>query len=693
MPLCPVGIVVPQAKHAAARPTSVSQMRTALEDKLRPGWAAAIAMSSSAGARKAADGLLHRRADSLAPSGGTFAPDPAAAPFVPAWGRNRAFGHLSTYSVALHRHDHGLNPATEMPALLAPPQRTLNAILAGPPARRADMTKAVPEDRDHKNEESQVHGVRQNSEVLEGKPRTARSMSIKELSAGFGFDIDSDADFRHPLHGALGSSLGSRSSTDKANPGVPGQRVAVEGRTGHGSEPSTAMPHYDPAQGHDDALATEQAYLRVNHEPRQSLSAPDLQHLLQKLGLLGNGSHPLPAHEADEDAGSEDESDRSAEYSNPSDEERARERRDLATAKAGQSSPARPARMLAGKVGQDLVMAHRSVATDTSDQEDIISNPSDEDRLAIGRATQIGGSSRDRHVPVLLHQSGPFSAANSINQRVPANGTFSMNANAPEFVLPSKRSHAIPIVAPPQAIGEAQTRAGPLASTAASLNAAALEFKPQNNASMGTAANLTIGPSRDDSTSERTLSGLPEIQTSNVSTPPGVDNMRGFKFPPSPRLHPISPDNVVSPLPMHSQLSSESARKVSGPPDLRARSLPAPKTLPNSLLDQFTIVSPIKDGGFLGEKEFISSGSKPNSAPPDVMIMGGSPLEAPQTPAEALRSVDTTLVTDHALLHPAPVQAILSSDVSMSEFGSRNVSPEAKVSLRTVNVTAVLLVA
>lgn len=195
----------------------------------------------------------------------------------------------------------------------------------------------------------------------------AKSMTLEELSAGFG--INPDVDVEHPVPTA--SSPRADASVDEMEATSPAkERVAVEGATGHSSLPASASL--------DGGMEDTKSYLAVVHEPRKSFSAPDLhERLAEQARTLAAANDTEEQNLVDDTQGEESdvESDVGTEYSNPSDEERAKVRRDQGLPSSSLSPVA--------------LFRNPDHWLDRAETEEIVSNPSEEETLASRRASWV----------------------------------------------------------------------------------------------------------------------------------------------------------------------------------------------------------------------------------------------------------------------------------------------------------------
>ena len=481
-----------------------------------------------------------------------------------------------------------------------------------------------------------------------GAAKPARLLSLKELSAGFGIsDSESDAGkqailptFGRP--GLLASSLAAEAKpfVPSAPPAieveaelltsqdVPLERIPIEGAIGHASVSSTALiQDLDELSPRQDMHANSSALLRPGHETRRSVSAPDLHQLLAEVKEAHGTDEGEPqspfvtsekgyAVESGADSDSESVVSRAskrslAEYSNPSEEERARERRNLSRSV---SSPLAPMQThssgssitsLVG-LGNNAVsptasfvyangssILRNSVAEkwlDRHESEEIISNPSDEEEILANLG--LTESRRPSWTPSMLSQAntfGEFSLHSTAGLSGRPDYLHAANASYASATSSTARSNAtaeqsktsLNAAAPAFVFGGTSQTLPSLALTALpNLNPSASEFKPSFTFS-------TTGPGLPQSSTVTASNGLEQeeeeeedrevsdretkrskvednegvVWLSDISPeltatlPPGIQpltpgfsTLQSFRFPPAPVLGPVSPATKPSPL-------------------------------------------------------------------------------------------------------------------------------------------------
>lgn len=198
----------------------------------------------------------------------------------------------------------------------------------------AGLVGAVEEEAENEmeggNAGSSGHLQQPHSNIVDdiSKPLFAESRMLQQSSANIvtepEFGLTSSAASEEPER---------RASSPKASPAVHiHNRIAIEGAVGHSSMPNSASAHME-AEGGNDGLNTF-------HEPRKSISAPDLhERLLEAAQGAGLAESPADTEHSERES-SDIASDVDTEYSNPSDEAQARARRDKGLSSASFSPAA-----------------------------------------------------------------------------------------------------------------------------------------------------------------------------------------------------------------------------------------------------------------------------------------------------------------------------------------------------------------
>lgn len=498
--------------------------------------------------------------------------------------------------------------------------RDAQGLLSMPGSASAPTFSSICEEDEDQDEEMST-GKNQH-DVLRRKP--AQSLSLEELNAGFGIsNVESE------LQPSMSSaSLVAPPSTlvAMARPFVsvqapliaekdsgiaefqPQARYAIDGATGHASLPITAIPLND-----DDSTVPLQSelpfkrLLKSGHEPRRSISAPHL-HLLQAQinDLIDSEADPKSpfaqsdkGYVAESRADSDTESASSGtshkkydEYSNPSDAERARERRDISRSSTSplamrhlpkpSVSSAISAKGLSGGLSPSVSLVNASGSSihrnsvaerwlDQHESEEIISNPSDEEEIlaSLGRTdtrqlswtpsfvghfdTTSGNVPDNTHATLAAPHcvSASFTSATSSS----AKSRPTLNATAPVFVF-----------------GGAPHRPANPTNNLVDLNPSAREFKPTftfraaaptlpteiDNEDPREGSNRDLKRSRmsDGNRAIWLLDVSPDplsITSSTLSPPlhtPGLSNMQSFKFPSTSaqRPQPVTKPDPLSAL-------------------------------------------------------------------------------------------------------------------------------------------------
>ncbi|KAK9895787.1 hypothetical protein P389DRAFT_69676 [Cystobasidium minutum MCA 4210] len=268
-----------------------------------------------------------------------------AAPFVPHWNQALAKpgpaepiseqlppfrGHSTSISMAMPSqsmtffgHQPPFGPRGPIPSRMAS-----NGMHTPP----AGLTPALLEEEEDeialdtiKGNEAKYHSAAGDAEDAKEPELTksAKDLSLKELYAGFGITSDLDAAsasdaLQHSLY--AGPEAVRPADLPLVSPAQ--ERVNVEGATGSMSMPASASL----AEG----MEAQRDTLAVNHAPRKSASAPNMHDINAKPFKPARldrfeSSKSLSATEGDQ---RDIESNAATEYSNPSDEERAKRRRD-----------------------------------------------------------------------------------------------------------------------------------------------------------------------------------------------------------------------------------------------------------------------------------------------------------------------------------------------------------------------------
>lgn len=477
-------------------------------------------------------------------------------------------------------------------------------------------------------------------------PKSTKMMSIEELAAGLGISPDPEPCLIDAADDASDKALavnGRDAVQEKDDHQTrPIQRVAIEGAEGAASLPATSLINtYSPIDQAEEPVSPHQAdgapTLNVHHEPRKSLSAPNLQLFLADAANSGQinflSRHPVSEQGYVAGQSSESQSGRStpvsAEYSNPSDEERARQRRILSTSTKGPHKRDNIVRT----ASHSPVTALRNPESwlDRNDSEAIISNPSDEEEilrehlmhphprqtlhwndLPIPSATAINTAPFFIHASTPSHASSTFPSSVGRDPSSKPGSRLGLNAAAPEFVFGGVArsrisgrhggSLASSVATDVQQVTDVQQDPSTKSRETPHLNAAAPEFKPNFIFKLPPLPPSTAGQSREPFTSMFSSNApyvedyVPEAQPGSAKrqrvehahgqhddsrfedisseiTPRkiiapanqflsqkgpqadananGKDNMRSFKFPPSPVLAPqASPPSQPSPMTM-----------------------------------------------------------------------------------------------------------------------------------------------
>jgi hypothetical protein len=181
-------------------------------------------------------------------------------------------------------------------------------------AKRTTETLAQPEAEPSEKNDECAHNATEVSD--EAALPSAKSMTWKELSAGFGFECDSEDE--PPACKDQSPLLQINSAAMPA--GFASERIAIEGAVGYLSMPSSATSNV--------SIEDSGIHLGIYHVARKSASAPDLHGLEAELAQAHLKAEETQGEESDV------ESDAGTEYSNPSDEERALIRRNKLVAPA-----------------------------------------------------------------------------------------------------------------------------------------------------------------------------------------------------------------------------------------------------------------------------------------------------------------------------------------------------------------------
>lgn len=452
-------------------------------------------------------------------------------------------------------------------------------------------------------------------------PKPARLLSLKELSAGFGIS-DTESETLNQSPALAGLTQGKAALAADAKPFVPIQppliaiavdegaaggslppaRIAISGATGHASTPSTALIVDDATVSPVDLSHTDpqiENLLRPGHEPRRSISAPDLHLLLSKVQesqdsetdpkspfVLSEGGYAAEsrADSDSESAASTNSKRKFDEYSNPSDEERAKTRRDLSRSSTSPLTSRHRPRVTQSSIAsfEGLAASHptqlsfanassssvlrTSVAEkwlDRHESEEIISNPSDEEEILANLG--LTESRRPSWTPSFAGQFdstfGNMPRLGPTAHAANANGSFSSATSAAD-----RSKTSLNAAAPAFVFGSHPSRAG-TASPAPNLNPAASEFKPAFTFRASGPALPPVGNDEDEDPREASsrdikrsrraepestiwLSDVSPEPTAKIVQPvsptlntPGFTSMQSFKFPPAPS--PLKPEPTL----------------------------------------------------------------------------------------------------------------------------------------------------
>ena len=323
--------------------------------------------------------------------------------------------------------------------------------------------------------------------------RRASDMTLKELSAGLGMASDTE---REDNPWQYASQLMARSG------------VTVSG----GIEAGGPIAADNSLQAAVDAVAASQTQPLSRHRAQRSQSVPDLKSIqlaeVKERDTVTEASpSPRPVSGMGYNAGLSEASDGSASesdfhYSNASEAEEARCRRDL-VANGATASP--------------ILLEHRESnrSVEGSESDDVISNPSDEEALGTARSAWVQQSSIG--MPFLLHAA---SLSNASTDRSAA--TTALNAAARPFIMP------VPYVRPsdmaPEAVPVTKSELDPTASAFAPFRSTSVQ-PPSQAMDLSQPVATIAGDGSDDQ---------PELPERRAS-------LQEFRFPATP----ATPSNAV----------------------------------------------------------------------------------------------------------------------------------------------------
>lgn len=512
--------------------------------------------------------------------------------------------------------------------------------------------------------------------------RPAKTLSLRELAAGFGISSDTDED-GHDIELVPASSPNDLSTgQEQENPiHVAHGRAAVEGVVGHHPLPSSG------SLADDMAIKQVASTLPLPYNPRRSVSAPDLHEKLATVLQQAPSSTSDGGYTAEEDdeAAHDSGSVAGTEYSNPSDEERAKVRRDEALRKRDSLSALFP-------TAENWL--------DRGESEAVVSNPSDEDESTTRHLPWSLAHSATASPADYLHHHHQLSALNRNPHNSPPKPSV-LNVNAPSFVYGAKPAVSQRkdssasssfsyegsklTLADARAASKQVQQVRSLEAAKARLNVAAPVFMPSlplKTTILNTSATEFIPPhfAMDSDASEfmdsrkldETLDSKlqADVWLSDVTTPEAavphhshlettVDSLRlqdqvgtivredpmlTFKFPPSPHLKPVSPQLQPSPL-------------STGAPQIPPLVAISGNTFQNALSEYPHEESPTVSGNLVEVQSKVpSTKSRP-------------PIPSFDPPAEncGLQPSDTVPLSPLTPLHPKP-----SSELPVSEFGNES---------------------
>lgn len=327
--------------------------------------------------------------------------DPSRHPLHPLTIRGPRFGHSSAMSYG--------GPATTGSAIFQSLPSNAFPLVNGNPTR---ITEVEEVEEVEQEAEPLLEVEIEQEEIL--KP--ARLLTLKELNAGFGITSDSETEckpaFPHTAHPLSRSKGPSWAHLQTEHTTTTSQDID----TTHTSGAKLCSTPPPQASGCQSVILSA-----ARHQAKRSMSAPDLSLVGATCRSL-RASPPRPVSELgytaeDSDVPEDVESDASGDYSNPSDVERAKERRDLSSSLHNALSPVTVMRK-SSTVRPSNIVPEEPEVNDLSDNEAII-------RPALMNTPASGDPLH------LQHNTHPSTTSSATVQ---ASGRR-LNAAAPEFVF------------------------------------------------------------------------------------------------------------------------------------------------------------------------------------------------------------------------------------------------------------------